>query len=86
MLYVMTVLFVKSQVAEGWVSMSLQISGLFFLLFVVLAVLSEYIGRLFLQNQHRARYIIAEERVSESFASERLLNIYRGGDDTPAPH
>ena len=86
MVYVVTVLFVKSQVAEGWVSMSLQISGLFFLLFVVLAVLSEYIGRLFLQNQHRARYIIAEERVSESLASERLLNIYRGGDDTPASH
>ena len=62
---------------EGWVSLSLQISGLFFLLFAVLAILSEYTIRQFLQNQRRARYIIAEERLSETLPCERLLNVYR---------
>ena len=44
--YVLVVLLVKQHVAEGWVTLSIQSAGMFFLLFVILSVLSEYVGKI----------------------------------------
>ena len=45
--YIDVVNILKDEVAEGWTSLSAQITGLFFILFLVLAVLSEYVLRIF---------------------------------------
>ena len=61
--YVIFVNLFKENVTEGWTTLSLQISIMFFMLFMILAVLSEYISRLFLSNQNRPPYLIKKERV-----------------------
>jgi dolichol-phosphate mannosyltransferase len=46
----------------GWASTLMVISLLFFLLFVYLGVLGEYIGRIIIEVRHRPRYIVSETR------------------------
>lgn len=52
------------QVVEGWTTMSLQISGLFFILFLILVVLAEYIGKLLVESRHQPKYYVVDELVS----------------------
>ena len=63
-LYVVAIYFFKAHVAEGWVTISAQNAGMFFLLFVLLAVLSEYVGKLLVETQDRPRYTVLDERNS----------------------
>lgn len=49
------------QLAEGMASLLLVISGLFALLFLFLAVISEYIGRILVESKNRPLYYIREE-------------------------
>lgn len=60
--YVVVINLVKDQVAEGWTTLSLQLSGMFFFLFVVLVVLCEYVGRTLTESIDRPLYTVAEER------------------------
>lgn len=46
----------------GWASTLMVISLLFFLLFVYLGVLGEYIGRIIVEVRHRPRFIVCETR------------------------
>lgn len=62
--YVVAVYLIKSDVAPGWTTTSLQLSGMFFLLFVILAVLSEYVGRVLEESRDRPLYHAVEERNS----------------------
>jgi glycosyltransferase involved in cell wall biosynthesis len=77
-IYVVVVHVVKSDVAEGWASLSLQIAGLFFIQFVILAVLSEYIIRLFTHSQNRLPYLIARESSSLVLSRKAELNVRSG--------
>ncbi len=59
--YVFIVSVIKSDVAEGWVSTSLVNSSMFFLLFIILAVISEYIARVLIESKDQPLYFIADE-------------------------
>jgi glycosyltransferase involved in cell wall biosynthesis len=61
--------------AEGWASLSLQIAGLFFVQFVILAIMSEYLIRIFVHTQNRPRYIITRESSSLVLARKDDLNV-----------
>lgn len=73
--YVVGIFLLKPQVAEGWTTMSLQVSGMFFLLFLLLAVLAEYIGRLVEESAERPLYYVMEERNSNVLVAERRTNV-----------
>jgi len=64
MLYVFFVNLFKRNVAEGWTTLSLQNAGMFFLLFLILAVVTEYVGRILSETRDRPLYYIAEEASS----------------------
>lgn len=60
-LYVVTMFFVKSDIAEGWTTLSLQMSGMFFLVSLILAVMSEYVGTILGEVRSRPLYFVAQE-------------------------
>jgi len=62
--YVLWVAATQLHVAEGWTTMSLQISGLFFFLFLIIVVLAEYIGKLLLELRPQSRYHVVDEMIS----------------------
>lgn len=62
--YVFAVSMIKTRTAEGWVSTSLVNSTMFFLLFVILTIMSEYIVRVLTESKDQPLYFIAEERNS----------------------
>ena len=62
--YTILIFLFKKDVAPGWTTLSLQHSLMFFLLFSILAVLSEYVGRIFEQTRGRPLYFIGDEKNS----------------------
>jgi dolichol-phosphate mannosyltransferase len=54
--------FVGKGVVPGWASTLMVISLLFFLLFIYLGVLGEYIGRMVVEVRRRPRFIVSETR------------------------
>ncbi|UIE37304.1 glycosyltransferase [Leptodesmis sichuanensis] len=75
--YVLFVNLFKSKVAEGWTTLSLQNSVMFFILFMILAVLSEYIARLVMTNQNRPFYFVTRESRSLVLVRKKELNVVR---------
>ncbi len=59
--YVFAIAIFKKEVAEGWVTLSLQNAGMFLLLFMILTVLSEYLGRVLAETKNRPLYHVLEE-------------------------
>ncbi len=64
LLYVVAIALFKPSVAEGWITTSVQHSGMFLFVFLILAVLCEYVGRLLDEVRERPLYYVAEERQS----------------------
>jgi dolichol-phosphate mannosyltransferase len=62
--YVAAIFIFKPHVAEGWVTLSLQNAGMFFFLFLLLTVLSEYVGKILVESQDRPRYTVLGEQNS----------------------
>ncbi|EPX60395.1 Glycosyltransferase [Cystobacter fuscus DSM 2262] len=76
--YVLGTYLLRDRVAEGWTTMSLQSSGMFFLLFLCLSVLCEYVGRILEESRERPLYHVLEERNSNVLvADERRTNIVK---------
>jgi glycosyltransferase involved in cell wall biosynthesis len=73
--YVVIIAIFKEGVAEGWITLSLQISGMFFLVSIILALLSEYIVRIFEGSLRRPLYLIAREKSSAVLSRNERLNI-----------
>lgn len=73
--YVVTVALFKTDVAPGWVSMSLQQSGMFFLISLVLLVLGEYILNMVSLQNEGPLYHVGQEFTSARMIRREKLNI-----------
>jgi len=73
--YVVGVAFIKVNVAPGWVSLSLQQSGMFFLLSLVLLVLGEYILNMVSLQNEGPLYYVGQEFTSARMTHREKLNI-----------
>ena len=69
-IYVVIVNLVKSDIAQGWTTTSLQLSLMFFVVCGILAMQSEYIGRILTESRREPRYFIMEEVESETLISD----------------
>jgi len=74
-LYVVVIALFKQDVAPGWVSMSLQQSGMFFLISLVLMVLGEYILTMVSLSGEGPTYRIAQEFTSVHMSRYDQLNV-----------
>ncbi len=77
--YVVVVYLVKDSVVPGWTTVSLMLSGMFFMLSVVLWLLSEYLVLVLDAGARRARYEIAEEFSSNVQTRRARLNVETEG-------
>ena len=73
--YVVSIGIFKTDVAPGWVSMSLQQSGMFFLISLVLLVLGEYILHMVSLSNEGPLYHVGQEFTSARMTRREKLNI-----------
>jgi hypothetical protein len=74
-IYVVAIGFLKSDVAPGWISLSLQQSGMFFLISLVLLVLGEYILQMVSLSNEGPLYHVGQEFTSARMTRREKLNI-----------
>jgi polyisoprenyl-phosphate glycosyltransferase len=74
-MYVVAVALLKPDVAPGWVSLSLQQSGMFFLISLVLLVLGEYIVNMARLTNDGPLYHVGQEITSARITRREKLNI-----------
>ena len=77
--YVVAIGVLKSDVAPGWVSLSLQQSGMFFLISLVLLVLGEYILHMVNLSNEGPLYHVGQEFTSARMTRREKLNIEEVG-------
>lgn len=72
--YILVVTLVKKELAEGWLTTSITNTTMFFLLFIILSILSEYIARILDESKDQPLYFIEAETSSDisSMRRERL--------------
>lgn len=73
--YVVAVGVLKTDVAPGWISFSLQQSGMFFLISLVLLVLGEYILNMASLSNEGPLYHVGQEFTSARMIRREKLNI-----------
>lgn len=73
--YVVVISLLKPDVAPGWTSLSLQQSGMFFLLSLVLLVLGEYILHMCSLSNEGPSYNVAQEFTSCRMTRRERLNL-----------
>ena len=74
-IYVVAVSLLKTDVAPGWISLSLQQSGMFFLISLVLLVLGEYILHMASLSNEGPLYHVGQEFTSARMTRREKLNI-----------
>jgi len=74
-IYVVIIAVFKEDVAPGWVSLSLQQSGMFLLLSLVLLVLGEYILQMASLSNGGPQYHVAQEFTSAQMTRRERLNV-----------
>jgi dolichol-phosphate mannosyltransferase len=62
--YVLVIFLTKKDVLPGWTTLSLEVSGLFCLLFLMVAMIGEYLGRLIDETTDRPLYHLRSEQAS----------------------
>lgn len=82
-LYVVVTWLISDQVAPGWASLSLQISGLFFLTCIVLSVMSEYLLQILESTGRRPQYYVTSLYQADSLGARERLNILTPGGVAP---
>lgn len=73
--YIVLIGLFKQHVAPGWVSLSLQQSGMFFLISLVLLVLGEYILHMTSLSNEAPLYHVGQEFTSATMTRRHKLNI-----------
>lgn len=74
--YVVVVNIVRNDIAAGWTSTSMQLSLMFFVLFMIMVILSEYIGRILTESRREPSYYIADELTSTvALADDKRRNV-----------
>jgi hypothetical protein len=76
--YVIAVALLKSDVAPGWVTLSLQQSGMFLLMSLVLLVLGEYILHMASLSNEGPSYNVGQEFTSAVITRRDRLNVEEG--------
>ena len=74
-IYVVAIGLFKEDVAPGWVSLSLQQSGMFFLISLVLLVLGEYILNMASLSNEGPLYHVGQEFTSAKMTRREKLNV-----------
>ena len=74
-IYVIAIALFKPDVAPGWVTLSLQQSGMFFLISLVLLILGEYILHMASLTNEGPSYHVAQEFTSAVMTRREKLNI-----------
>uniref|UniRef100_A0A1I7ZKB1 DAO domain-containing protein n=1 Tax=Steinernema glaseri TaxID=37863 RepID=A0A1I7ZKB1_9BILA len=74
-IYVVVIALFKTDVAPGWISFSLQQSGMFFLISLVLLVLGEYILNMASLSNEGPLYHVGQEFTSARMTRHEKLNI-----------
>lgn len=74
-IYIVAVGLFKADVAPGWISLSLQQSGMFFLISLVLLVLGEYILHMASLSNEGPLYHVGQEFTSARMTRREKLNI-----------
>lgn len=76
--YIVAIFLFKKDVAKGWTTESFQQTIMFFFVFLLLAVLCEYTGRILEETQDRPLYFVAHEKTSsvmlESSIEKNIVN------------
>ncbi|HEY1380269.1 MAG TPA: glycosyltransferase [Gemmataceae bacterium] len=86
-LYATTVYLFKRDVMPGWTTLSLAISGLFMPLFLILALLGEYVGRLLEESSDRPLYHVRDEQSSAVMLTDLTRrNVEIPNSKFPAPN
>ncbi len=83
--YVIAIALFKSDVAPGWVTLSLQQSGMFLLISLVLLVLGEYILHTAVLANEGPKYHVAQDFTSAILTRTRKLNVEDAHADGPSP-
>jgi hypothetical protein len=74
--YVLGIYLFKEQVAEGWATTNFQSAVMFLFIFIILTVLSEYVGRILDETRERPMYYVLEEMNSSVLvANEDRRNV-----------
>jgi hypothetical protein len=68
--YVVVIGLILGGAVQGWTTTSLQLSLMFFTIGLVLAVQSEYIGRILTETRREPSYVIMEELESETLIAD----------------
>lgn len=84
-LYVFLVFLLKKDMAPGWASLSLQQSGLFFLVSIVLFVFGEYLLHIVRLTHRGPQYHVAYQMQSKLIKHRDRLNIVKGGLESSDP-
>ena len=74
-LYVLYVSFTNENVDDGWASLSLQFSLMFFLISCVLLILGEYILQMTRLSNEGPSYVVSKEFTSQTNDIQETLNI-----------
>lgn len=73
--YVIAIALLKDDIAPGWISSSLQQSGMFFLISLVLLVLGEYILNMASLSNEGPLYHVGQEFTSARMTRREKLNV-----------
>lgn len=83
--YILVVNLVKANVMEGWTTLSLQVSGLFFFVFLMLALIGEYMARVLDESMERPLYHLRDEKSSAVMISDATRrNVLEASVDSTA--
>ncbi len=85
-MYVVVIAVFKPDVAPGWVSLSLQQSGMFFLISLVLLVLGEYILNMARLSNEGPSYHVVLELTSSRISRRSRLNVEQASAGPALPN